>query len=582
MARVFCLTALAITLALAAWKGTAFFISSWQFSYDQLNNIKSQVAALSPDPISYSTKVLSSQGMHMAYLAGRRRYFTRIEDIPPLTINAFLATEDHNFYHHSGICVRGILRAFLVNLHHGRFVEGGSTITQQTARSFFLSRKKILSRKIKEMMMAMILERRFSKDEILEIYLNQMYFGLGAYGIGAASQIYFDTNPQDLTLGQSAYLAGLLKAPSRLASRPKLAQKRQKVVLGRMLDRKMITDKVYTALMASELVRTQRKPPRRIAPYFVDSVNYEMKRYLDKKTITKGWLITSTFDHSWQKKLTQAMERKWKFLFYRAHNPAAFGSEVEIAGVVYDLHNHHILALKGGKSYRLNQFNRAFYTKRPMDKMINPYLGLLLMGKGVPMAHADRAGGLREGLKARNLFFLASQMERYGSGSVTKLLSYLGHAPLHGGQELLLGYETVSPLILARMITFLMTGEAPLPRPTLIRQIQWWPDSASANGKIFQESPTPKKKRPLAVDVVKQLFQSSDCTLSYSSITSRRDDYWSVYVSDQAVSVIWLGSERGAIKLPPLKPSEQKSYESLGHPLSQNFCVTRSAPKLSL
>ena len=581
MARVFCLMVLAITLALGAWKGAAFLINSWQFSYDLLTDIKSQVAALSPNHISYSSKVLSSQGEHMAYLPGRRRHFTGIEDIPPLTIKAFLAIEDHNFYHHSGICVRGILRAFLVNLRHGRFVEGGSTITQQTARSFFLSRKKILSRKVKEMMMAMILERRFSKNEILEIYLNQMYFGLGAYGIGAASQIYFDTHPQDLSIGQSAYLAGLLKAPSRLASRPKLAQKRQKIVLGRMLDRKMITDKAYSALITNEVIRSPKKPPRRIAPYFIDSVSYEMKRYLDKKTSTKGWLITSTFDRQWQKKLTQVMERKWKFLFWRAHSPAAFGSEVEIAGVVYDLHNHHILALKGGKSYRLSQFNRAFYTKRAMDKMINPYLGLLLMGKGIPMVGTDGTRGLREGLKTRNLFFLASQMERYGSGSITKLLSYLGHAPLHGGQELLLGYETVSPLILARMITFLMTGKAP-PRPTLIRQIQWGGASASADGKIFQESPAPQKKSPLAVGVVKQLFQSSDCTLSYSSITSRRDDYWSVYVSDQAVSVIWLGSERGTIKLPPLTASEQRNYESLGHQLSQNFCVSGSAPKLSL
>ncbi|MCX7779955.1 MAG: transglycosylase domain-containing protein [Negativicutes bacterium] len=175
-----------------------------------------------------------------------RNKYVKLEDIPLSLQQAIIAVEDNRFYRHYGFDIEGILRAALVNLQTGALVEGGSTITQQLVRNLFLSQEKTFGRKFEEVILAINMELRYSKEEILEMYLNTIYFGSGAYGIGDAAKVYFGKRPAELTLAQSAMLAGLPNAPSALSPLEDLeaAKQRQAVVLAAMVRHSYIGPKM--------------------------------------------------------------------------------------------------------------------------------------------------------------------------------------------------------------------------------------------------------------------------------------------------------------------------------------------------
>ncbi|QGT99364.1 Multimodular transpeptidase-transglycosylase [Candidatus Syntrophocurvum alkaliphilum] len=171
--------------------------------------------------------------------------YVELHDIPQDLINAFIAIEDNRFFQHRGVDVKGVIRAIAVNIYFKELAQGGSTITQQLARNLFLGHDQTLERKIAEVSIAKQLEQRFSKEKILEMYLNQIYFGNGNWGISQAAKNYFYKNVEDLTLGESALLAGLVQAPSIYAPNKNWtsAINRQKIVLNRMVELEFITEK---------------------------------------------------------------------------------------------------------------------------------------------------------------------------------------------------------------------------------------------------------------------------------------------------------------------------------------------------
>jgi penicillin-binding protein 1A len=171
-----------------------------------------------------------------------REHYVRLINIPLSMQQAIVAIEDHRFYNHGGFDVEGILRAALVNLQTGSLQEGGSTITQQLVKNLFLTQDRTFARKVEEFFLAIIMESSYSKEEILEMYLNTIYFGAGAYGIGEASQVYFAKPPQDLTLGEATLLAGLPRAPSVYSPYTDItaARERQSVVLATMVRQGLI------------------------------------------------------------------------------------------------------------------------------------------------------------------------------------------------------------------------------------------------------------------------------------------------------------------------------------------------------
>ncbi len=243
--------------------------------------------------------VYDYRGRYYGDIGVQKRYYVSIDRVPKRVIQAFIAAEDRNFFEHSGIDVGAIIRATIANLKAGRVVQGGSTITQQLAKNLFLSTEKTLKRKIKEALLAIKIERAFDKRKILELYLNQIYLGNRAYGVEAASRVYFGKHVEDLTLEEAALLAGLPKAPSKFNpfSNPDLAKTRRNYVLRRMYEEGYITQEEYETAISKPLIV---KRDSGYSDYVLDMVKeYLTDRYGDA-ALQGGLKIYTTVDRDLQ------------------------------------------------------------------------------------------------------------------------------------------------------------------------------------------------------------------------------------------------------------------------------------------
>lgn len=248
-------------------------------------------------------RVYSSAGALISEYGEKRRTPIKIADVPQHFIQAFLAAEDDRFYSHPGVDWQGIVRAAINLIKTGKKTQGGSTITMQVARNFFLSSEKSYLRKINEIFLAMKIERELSKDEILELYLNKIYLGQRAYGIGAAAQVYYGIDIKSLTLPQMAMIAGLPKAPSTTnpVTDPEKAKNRRNYVLGRMLAKKFITEDEYNSASDTPLSAGLHSPAIEIdAPYVAEMVrNYLINRY-GEDVYSDGYKVYTTIINKYQ------------------------------------------------------------------------------------------------------------------------------------------------------------------------------------------------------------------------------------------------------------------------------------------
>ncbi len=259
------------------------------------------------------SKVYSSDGVLLTTYSYKNRVTVPFCKIPKKVVLAFLAAEDARFFKHPGIDIKAILRAIIIDISKRRVVEGGSTITQQLARSFFLSHKKTIARKIKEMILAFRIERHFSKKEILSLYLNHIYFGAGAYGIEAASNLYFGKHVWDLNLAEAALLAALPKGPSRYCpyNNFKLAKRRQLYVLDRMYRLGYITkrEKEEAEKFGIKLKYRRFGFQNSLAPFFTEFVRqYLIKKYGEKMLYQGGLSIYTTLDSTLQSFAENALD----------------------------------------------------------------------------------------------------------------------------------------------------------------------------------------------------------------------------------------------------------------------------------
>jgi penicillin-binding protein 1A len=220
-----------------------------------------QINSLQQFTPSSVTTVFSSDNKILAKFYIEKRFPVSIEKIPKNLISALITIEDKNFYIHSGINLKAIFRAIFHNIKARGYTQGASTLTQQLAKTLFLSSEKSIARKIKEAFLTIQIERRYTKNEILELYLNLIYLGSGVYGVEAASQTYFGKSVKDLTLAESALIAGLPKAPSVYSpiKNPDLAKKRRDIVLQQMLSAKIITSVEYNLAKAIEISPAPQK-----------------------------------------------------------------------------------------------------------------------------------------------------------------------------------------------------------------------------------------------------------------------------------------------------------------------------------
>ncbi|MGK9236000.1 penicillin-binding protein 1A [Inquilinus limosus] len=256
-----------------------------------------QLAEYAP-PIT--TRLHAADGRLMAEYASQNRLFVPFGAIPPLVAQAFVSAEDQRFYDHPGVDLQGIARAgisAIQNYASGRRVEGASTITQQVARNFFLTPDRAISRKIREVLLAFRIESAFTKQQILELYLNQIYLGRGAYGVAAASLAYFNKPLKDLTISEAAFLAGLPKAPSSYDPKTRLdaAVARRNYVIGRLLEDGAITREQADAARAEPLVTKDRRQIEFVsASYFAEEVRRELQRLYGNDALYQGGLSVRT------------------------------------------------------------------------------------------------------------------------------------------------------------------------------------------------------------------------------------------------------------------------------------------------
>ncbi len=309
-----------------------------------------------------------------------RRVVT-LDEVPPRLVQAVLAAEDSRFFEHGAIDLRGIVRALARNVAAGRVVEGGSTLTQQLMKNFFLSEERTFRRKARELAMAIVTEQHYSKQQILEHYLNEIYLGQsgakGIFGVAEAAQFYFGKQLADLTLGETALLAGLIRAPNANSPfrSPMRAQARRDVVLAAMAEHGTITKEEAEAARAEPLALRPYVTDRTSAPYFVDAVRRQLQTSYPPEALTaEGLRIFTSLDAQMQAAAEAAM-RDGLAELERAH-PKLRRDEPEdqLEGALVAIHpaTGEIKAMVGGRDYRITQFNRVTDAARQPGSVFKP------------------------------------------------------------------------------------------------------------------------------------------------------------------------------------------------------------------
>ena len=302
-----------------------------------------------------------------------QRLFLKRNQFPEVMVDALLATEDRNFYQHDGVSPLAIARAMVVNVKAGRTVQGGSTLTQQLAKNLFLSSERTLWRKIREAYIALILDHRYSKDRILEAYLNEVYLGQNGgeaiHGFGLASRLYFGQPIQELRIDQLALLVGMVKGPSYYnpVRYPERAKTRRDLVLRLLMQQDILTPRQYEEAASRDL-DIQDNP--RIAsrqPAYFQQVNIELKKYVgDRFQAKKGIRVFTSLDPVSQDKLEKSIARKVPELSKTA------GDKLEAAAIAVDRNTGEIRAMVGGKRTGYDGFNRALNASRPIGSLVKP------------------------------------------------------------------------------------------------------------------------------------------------------------------------------------------------------------------
>ena len=360
-----------------------------------------------------TSKLFAADGRFIAELGLERRTLLKIEQIPPLLRNAFIETEDKRFYKHSGVDFMRVPGAILADVRKRSFAEGFSTITMQLARNIFperLSREKSLVRKLKEAKVARAIEARYSKDKILELYLNQIALGNGSYGVETAAQRYFGKSARDLNLAEAATLAGLPKAPERYNPRrfPERAIQRRNTVIEVMRSGGGISDADASLASAYPLQLARKAEAGDVAPYFVEYVRQQLESQFGQKLYEQGLKVFTTLDVDLQSAAERALENQLKRIesgTYGAYTHPSFESYLSRAServgeaaaanspylqgafIAMDPRTGSIRALVGGRDFDDSKFNRATQALRQPGSTFKPVVYADAVQNGRPPSY---------------------------------------------------------------------------------------------------------------------------------------------------------------------------------------------------
>jgi len=521
------------------------------------------LAALDDRPPNVT--VLAEDGAVIAE-RGLRRGHIRLDAVPPYLVQAVLATEDRRFYSHFGIDPLGLIRASYRNMSAGAVVEGGSTITQQLAKNLFLNSNRTITRKIEEAVYAVWLERRFSKDEILELYLNRVYFGAGTYGVEAASRRYFGKSSRYVTVPQAALLAGLLKAPSRYAPTRSVtrASTRTSEVLGNMVE---------AGFISPEEARRASKQPLKLSAkdddtgysYVVDWVAELLPELVGEQH--NDLIVTTTIDAGLQRTSQQALRR----LLDGQGKKLAAG---EGAIVVLDRVGG-VKALVGGRAYSTSPFDRALKAQRQPGSAFKPFVYLAALERGYspnsvaydgpttvagwsPRNYTGRYLGrvsLRDSL-ARSINTVAVRLTaEVGPGQVARTARRLGiRSKLHAQPSIALGTAEVTLLELTSAYAPFANGGLGV-LPHVIAGVR------DGNGKVLYQRSRSTTGQVVAPSHVAAMNDMLNATITFGTAkraaiagheaagktgtTQSYRDAWFVGYTAHYVGGVWIGNDDG-------------------------------------
>ncbi|WP_054955407.1 transglycosylase domain-containing protein [Paenibacillus dakarensis] len=527
-----------------------------------------------------SSRLLDNRGEVIATFSssGRSSEKVTLNHISPLLIRATLAVEDRKFYDHPGFDLKGMARAVLVNLEHMNSKQGASTLTQQLARNLYLSHEKTLSRKLKEAKFTVQMEMKYTKDEILEMYLNEIYYGHGAYGIESASRMYFGKSAKELNLAESAMLAGIPKGPTYYSPYNHFdnAVNRQKTVLNSMVETGDITQAEAEEAASAKLVLLpqDRQENKVIASFFRDYIGglVTTKLNITEEQLEQGGLnIYTTLDPQAQQAAEAAVAKEMDSK-----------SELETALVSIDPRNGHIKAMVGGKNYRANQYNHALAKTRQPGSTFKPIMyltavasrqmtGITMFNSEPTLFHYDNNRktyqpsnfgdkyfgeiNMREAIAASDNIYAVNTIMQIGPERVMDMAKKLGiSSPLEPVPSLALGTSPISPLEMASAFAVLASNGQRIPPVAVLR-------ITDAAGRTLYTSPEEKGEQvvePAAAYVLTRMmegvFDSGGTGRRVSSILKRPvagktgttdTDAWLVGYTPELSTAVWVGYDKG-------------------------------------
>jgi len=487
-----------------------------------------------------------------------------LRDLPAYLPAAFLAAEDRRFYSHNGIDVFGFFRAALANIDAGKIVAGGSTITQQTAKLLFLNSDRTMARKLRELGATWELERRFSKDDILALYLNRIYLGSGAYGVDAAARTYFNKSARDVTLSEAAMLAGLTRAPSFLSPRRDLvaARTRANVVLAAMVKANMISDtealsaQAHSATLVDNHEATQRN-------YIFDMAAAEARTL--SMDAGGDLLVVTTIDPRLQHEAVKAAD-----LIMAEKEKASRASQLALVSMSPD---GAIRAMVGGRDYAESQFNRATQARRQPGSAFKPFVYLTALENGYTPSRRINSGPVNiNGYRPKNsgsygarFLSMATALaysvntaavrvaDTVGVKNVIATAQRLGiHSPLRKDASLALGSSEVTPLeLVGSYAVFAAKGAAVKPYSVVEMRTQ--------SGTVIYRHPTgdaPQIIAPKQAAMMDQMLYGAVAwgtghraklpghrVAGKTGTSSEYRDAWFVGYTENLVTGIWVGND---------------------------------------
>mgnify|MGYP001224219192 CR=1 FL=1 len=526
-----------------------------------------------------STLIVDAGGQTIATLQrGANRPVAKLADLSPWLVKATLAVEDRRFYDHAGVDWRGLARAAWVDLRHMSREQGASTLTQQLARNLYLSHERTWKRKLKEAWYAARLEQTYSKDEILELYLNRIYYGHGAYGAEAAARLYYGKSAKDLSIAESALLAGIPKGPRYYSPHLNLAgsRARQRKVLRAMEETGQISKRqAERAEREAVAVRPLPREEERAAPYFADYVKkIAIERIgIDERLMNEGGLIIRTTLDLRMQQMAEAAVKK---------GLQGGNEELQTALIAVDPRNGYIKAMVGGRNYRTNQFNRVFAATRQPGSSFKPivYASALERLSITPATrfrseptlfyfdhdrqiyrpnnyngHYFRADiGLRQAIAASDNIYAVHTIMQVGPEAVIGMARRMGiTSPLKAVPSLALGTFPVSPYEMAYAFS-VFAGGGNRPEPIAITRIQ------DRSGNVLYES-HPRQRQVLSpalayvtTDLMKSVFEKGGTARRVANLIKRpvagktgttRSDAWFVGYTPELATAVWVGYDRG-------------------------------------